>query len=244
MPLGYVVGALFVVPCKPQLSLVVGVPSVTPDAAHKPVVVFTETVAGQVIVGFWLSVTVTVWLHVAVRLFTSVTVQITVVFPEVKVVGALWVVLCTPQLSPVVGVPSETPDAVQRPTVVPTETVAGQVIVGFWLSLTVTEKPQIAELPDESVACQLTIVVPDGNCAPLDGPSVCVTVGFPQLSEAVGAAKVTTALQRPASVFCTMFSGHTMLGFWASVMVTVCSQVAVNPYSSVTVQVTVLAPAV
>ncbi len=43
-----------------------------------------------------------------VRPFTSVTVQVTVVVPTGKVAGALFVVLCTPQLSPVVGVPKFT----------------------------------------------------------------------------------------------------------------------------------------
>lgn len=78
-----------VVSCTPQLSPVVGVPSVTPEAVQRPASVLAVTVAGQVIVGAWLSVTVTVCVQVAVRPLTSVTVQVTVLLPDANAVGAL-----------------------------------------------------------------------------------------------------------------------------------------------------------
>ena len=55
---------------------------------------------------------------------------------------------------------------------------------------TVTEKLQLAVLPDASVAVQVTVVVPAGRVAPLGGTQATVTPG--QLSEAVGAGNVTT----------------------------------------------------
>lgn len=69
-------------------------------------------------------------------------------------------------------------------------TLAGQVIVGACVSLTVTVKEQLAGLPAASLTVQLTVVVPFGKVEPDGG----VQTGVPtpvQLSETVG-AKVTT----------------------------------------------------
>ena len=54
---------------------------------------------------------------------------------------------------------------------------------------TLTEKLQVAVLPDVSVAVQVTVVVPAGKVDPLGGTQATVTPG--QLSEAVGLVKVT-----------------------------------------------------
>ena len=51
VPTGNDAGALFVKEATPQLSLVVGVPRLTPVATQLPASVFTETLAGQVMVG-------------------------------------------------------------------------------------------------------------------------------------------------------------------------------------------------
>ena len=67
----------------------------------------------------------------------SVTVQVTVVIPNGKAAGALFVTEATEQLSAVTGVPRATPVAVQAELVV-VFTVAGAVIVGLMLSVTVT----------------------------------------------------------------------------------------------------------
>ena len=65
----------------------------------------------------------------------SVTVQITVVTPFAYVVlGWLFVVLATPQLSPVVGVPRLPTVALHDPASVLAVILAGQVIVGGVLS--------------------------------------------------------------------------------------------------------------
>ena len=144
----------------PQLSAVTGVPSKTPVAVQ-PVLVVAVIFAGQVMVGFTLSETVTVWLQVALFPLLSVTVQITVVKPIGKADGALLVTEATPQLSAVTGVPSKTPVAVQ-PVLVVAVIFAGQVMVGFTLSETVTVWLQVALFPLLSVTVQVTVVTPSG----------------------------------------------------------------------------------
>ena len=65
----------------------------------------------------------------------------------------------------------------------------GQVIRGGVLSVTVTEKAQVAVRLAPSVARQITWVVPTGKVAPLAGPPVRTTTGAgAQLSAAVGVA--------------------------------------------------------
>ena len=47
--------------------------------------------------------------------------------------------------------------------------LAGQVIAGAWLSVTVTVNEQVLVLPEGSVAVAVTPVVPTGNVLPLEG---------------------------------------------------------------------------
>src|SRR5258708_8464266 len=47
--------------------------------------------------------------------------------------------------------------------------LVGQVITGFWLSVTVTVKVQALVLPLASVAVLVTVVVPTGKVLPLGG---------------------------------------------------------------------------
>jgi hypothetical protein len=77
-----------------------------------------------------LSFTVTVCVAVALRPFTSVTVQVTVVTPTGKVEGESLVTVATEQLSDVTGVPSTTLVAEHDPGLVLVVTLAGGVIVG------------------------------------------------------------------------------------------------------------------
>jgi hypothetical protein len=63
--------------------------------------------------------------------------------------------------------------------------LAGQLIAGGVRSLTVTVKPQLAVRFAASVALQLTVVVPFGNCEPEVGEHTTV-VTPEQLSVAVG----------------------------------------------------------
>ena len=64
-----------------------------------------------------------------------------------------------------------------------TVALAGQVIVGAWLSFTVTLKEQVAVLPDASVTRNKLDVVPIGKVAPLARPASWATVCPGQLSE-------------------------------------------------------------
>jgi hypothetical protein len=72
---------LFVTPATPQLSLATGLPNATFVATHVPALALTTTAAGQLIVGFSVSFTVTLCVQVAVFPLVSVTVQVTVVTP-------------------------------------------------------------------------------------------------------------------------------------------------------------------
>jgi hypothetical protein len=92
--------------------------------------VLTVTLLGQVIVGGWLSLTVTVCWQVAVFPDPSVTVHVTTVTPAGNCDGALLVTDATEQLSDVVGVPRLTLVAKHCPEFVLTVTFAGQVIDG------------------------------------------------------------------------------------------------------------------
>ena len=58
------------------------------------------------------------------------------------------------------------------PVLLLTFTLAAQVIDGASVSLTVTEKLQVAVLPDASVAMKLLVVVPTGNTEPEAKPAV------------------------------------------------------------------------
>lgn len=59
-------------------------------------------------------------------------------------------------------------------------------MVGFWLSLTVTVKEQVAVLLEASVAVQVTVVTPLWKVDPEAGKQVAVAPG--QLSVGVGVA--------------------------------------------------------
>ena len=63
-----------------------------------------------------------------------------------------------------------------------TTTLAGQVIVGISVSLTVTVKEHVAVLPEPSVTVKLLEVVPEGKLDPLANPAVCAKVEPEQLS--------------------------------------------------------------
>jgi hypothetical protein len=228
-----------------QLSAAVGVPKATAVAVHTPASAATLTLAGQVIVGFSVSLTVTLWVQVAVFPEASVTVQVTVVVPIVNTAGASLVITKSApdeQLSVAVGVPKFTPVAVHTPASATTLTLAGQVIVGFSVSVTVTLWVQLWVLPAASVAVQVTVVVPIVNTA---GASLVIIKSAPdeQLSVAVGVPKITpVAVHTPASAATLTLAGQVIVGFSLSVTVTSCVQLAVFSETSVTVQVTVVVP--
>jgi hypothetical protein len=141
-PIGKTLGASLVTDFTPQLSAVVGDPSVTLALAvvQEAASTFTVTGAAQIIVGLIVSTTVTICVQVAVFPALSVTVQVTVVFPIGKTLGASLVTDFTPQLSAVVGDIRVTLAlaVVQEAASTFTVTGAAQVMVGLILSTTVT----------------------------------------------------------------------------------------------------------
>ena len=129
---------MFVTEATEQLSFVIGEPSATPLAVQTPRSAGTVKATGQVIVGNCVSITVAVCIQVAEFPDPSTTVQVTIVFPNGKIAGALFVVEATEQLSAVVGVPRTTAIAVHVPKSAGTVTFEGQAIVGSCVSVTVT----------------------------------------------------------------------------------------------------------
>src|SRR5947209_10183707 len=116
---------------------------------------------------------------------------------------------------------------------------AGQVMLGFSVSLTVTVKLQLVVLLDESVAVQMTVLVPFAKVEPLDGMQTTPTPGQSSLAVSV---KVTAVLHWPTAVLATMFAGQVIAGFSVSLMVTVKLQLVVLLDASVAVHMTVFVP--
>ena len=144
-----------------------------------------------------------------------------------------------PQLSAVVGL-TKTFVALHEFASEATTTSLAQVMVGFWVSLTVTVKLQVLVRPTASVAVEVTVVVPFGKVDPEAGVELMVTVPG-QLSVAV-TVNVTTAPHVPGSVDRTIFAGQVIVGGVTSFTRTVNEQVAVLPASSVAVHITVVPP--
>ena len=84
--------------------------------------------------------------------------------------------------------------------------VAEAVIVGGVMSILIPLTTQVAVLPAASVAVQVTVVVPLGNAVP-EGGSQTTFTGPEPLSLVVGVGNVTTAVQRPGSVFGVRLAG-------------------------------------
>ena len=96
---------------------------------HKVVIVSSGDPGVFAMAGFSSSVTVTICVSVAVLPEASVTVHVTVVLPSEKFAGASLVTVYE-QLSAAVALPKATPEAVQMPKSVETDTSAGAVMVG------------------------------------------------------------------------------------------------------------------
>jgi hypothetical protein len=157
-PIAKVAGALCVTEVTEQLSEVTGVPRATLNA-EQALLALTFNAAGAVMVGFTLSITVTSCVALVALPLASVTVQVTVVVPKLKVAGALLVTEATEQLSAVTGVPKTTPVAEQAVLVV-VLIAAGAVIVGNTLSCTITVWFAVELFPAISVKVQVITFVP------------------------------------------------------------------------------------
>ena len=151
--------------------------------AHVPVAAFTTRLVEQVITGSSRSLTVTVNVHCAVFPPMSTAVLVTVVIPTGKAdpLGGTLSTPGAPQLSLAVTV--NVTLLAQAPDGAVTVRFAGQVIVGGWVSMTVTVKRHWLTLPLLSRAVLITVVVPTGKEAPLGG--VLEMLATPQLSVAV-----------------------------------------------------------
>jgi hypothetical protein len=216
--------------------------------------------AGHVIVGTWVSFTVTVNEQFDVLLLVSVAVQLTVVTPFWKVVPDAGVhtigVGPSGQLSVAVGVKLTT--AVHTFGSVLFVIGAGQVIDGAWVSLTVTVNEHIAVLFEASVAVHVTVVTPFWKVDPDAGtqtteqppggvpcgvlPGVVPPLQGGQLSVTTGSANVTTAVHTLGSVLFVIGPGQVTVGGCVSLIVTVNVQFAVFVDASLTEHVTVVTP--
>ena len=65
--------------------------------------------------------------------------------------------------------------------------LAGQVILGASVSVTVTVNEQLVFWPFDAVTSNVLVVVPTGKAAPEAKPAVCVVVAPEQLSLPTGA---------------------------------------------------------
>src|SRR5258708_1072791 len=105
-------------------------------------------------------------------------------------------------------------------------------MTGGVMSLTVTVKLQLLELPAASVAVANTVVVPTGKLEP--DALLVTTVGTEQLSLAP-TEKVTGAAHVPEIAFTTMLVGQAILGGVLSMTVIVCNAPAFKLGPSVAV---------
>jgi hypothetical protein len=144
-------------------------------AVQTPASVKVLIFGGQEIVGFSASETVTVKEQVLVLLDASMTLKVLVVTPLGYVAPLASPTICEAvdptQLSPKVGALYVT-TAEQVPAAVLTLILAGQLMVGFWLSTTVTVNEQVLVLPTASVTRKMLVVIPTGYNAPDVSPLV------------------------------------------------------------------------
>ena len=179
---------------------------------------------GQVIVGGCVSLIVTVKVQVAlfgVGVAASLTVQVTVVVPFIKVAPLAGVQITAPtpeQLSLAVGVVYVT-TAVHCPLAAGWVMLVGQVITGSVTSAIVTVNAHCAVLLEVSVAVQVTVVVPLLKLEP--GAGLQATVAPGQLSVAGGVGKPITFVQAPAVVLVVILAGQLIVGACVSLTVTV-----------------------
>jgi hypothetical protein len=146
-----------------------------------------------------------------------VTVQVTIVTPNGKSVGALFVIDVIEQLSLVVGAVNAGPVDIQFPG--STLKLCGplQVIVGKMLFTTVMTCVQVLVLPLPSVTVHVTVVLPNGKTV---GASL-VTATVAQLSVVTGAVrKGDVTVQVPGSTLKLCGPAHVIMGSILSNIVT------------------------
>src|SRR5437660_4880963 len=133
----------------------------------------------------------------------------------------------------IVAAPQPSPDDARN--VWPMGSTTVHAAVGATVSVTVTRCVVVDTLPDASVAVHVTVVVPTSN---VDGASLTIE-GAPAQSSTAVAAPSGIGPQSPAAV---SVGTNVKIGFVVSAIVIVCVVVAVRPWVSVAVHVTVFAP--
>lgn len=158
-------------------------------AEQRPGPAMTGDTVGGTRTGAVTSTTVTVKVHAELLLAGSVAVQVTRVgfWLRLKVdpLAGTQTTVATAQLSLAVGA-AQVAGAEQEPGLALSVTLAGQVMEGGCVSVTVTVKLQLPTLPAPSVAEQLTGCVPTVKEDPLAGLQVALRPTL-QLSVTVGA---------------------------------------------------------
>ena len=159
-----------------------------------------------------MSVIVTVKVQMLVLPLASVARFVTVVTPTVNVLplGGVLTRLVTLQLSVALTL-KVTLLRRHWPASALNTKLAGQVITGFCVSVTVTEKVQVLVLPLASVALLVTVVTPTVNVLLLGG--VLTRLVTLQLSVALTVKVTLLRLHRPASALNTRLAGQVSTGF-------------------------------
>jgi hypothetical protein len=206
---------------------------------HTPGAAFTVRFAGHVIAGNCVSFTVTVKVHWLLLPLLSRAVLVTVVVPrgKAKPLAGTLEMFVTAQLS--VAVTLNVTLLMHTPGAAFTVMLVGHAIRGNWVSVTVTVKVQVLELPLVSRAVLVTVVIPTGKANPLAGTLTKLVTA--QLSLAV-TLKVTLLVHPPAIALTSKLSGQVIRGGCASLTLTVNVQVLELPLLSSAVLVTIVTP--
>jgi hypothetical protein len=177
-----------------QLSSAVS-DQVTFALLHWPVSVLPAMLSGHVMVGFSVSLIVTLKEHVAVWPEASVAVQFTVLTPlgKVEPETGLHAAVTPGQLSEAVGSAHVKLALLHWPGSVLRTMFPGQLMVGFSASLITTGNEQLAVFPAASMAVQRTVLEPTGNVEPEGGAQDAESPV--QLSDTWGGSQTTLALE-------------------------------------------------
>jgi hypothetical protein len=195
----------------------------------------------QIAVGGMMSFTVTVAVQVAVFPLWSVTVNVTVFAPtleQLKVEGETDKDV-TEQLS-VEPLFSWAAVILAVPDKFKSTEIFWQMAVGATLSITVTVAVQVAVFPFTSVTVKVTVLAPKSEQSNEEGETD--NEAIPQLSELPLFTCAAVTLAFPDASKATVTFWQIAVGGIISLTVTIPAQVAVFPFTSVTVSVTVFAP--
>ena len=156
-----------------------------------------------------MSSTVTVKLQLLLLPLLSRAVLVTVVVPigNTEPLAGWLEILVTAQLS--VAVTLKVTLLAHVPGAALTMRLAGHVSTGSWLSITVTVKLHVLELPLLSRAVLVTVVTPRGNTEPLAGTVVRFVTA--QLSPVL-TLKVALLTHTPGAAFTVRFAGQVIDG--------------------------------